>query len=360
MTVPNPALMSAYGTGRFFLSNLEKRAAELPSALALGAPLTTLALWGVDRAHIKRQLTEAAILNQMFREAEAERQSSVIAGLRGGSAMSPHGQAAQQLNQMAAYQAMLGLMSKYSSAGWSEEFGRTLAHKIASLGDAGEMDKEAIGAPLIGGIAKGVGALLRGGGATARLTQAAVRGGAATAPMVSRAMTPASARAFQAVGRGVQGIGQGAQRMTQAVGTRARGLVSPAQGLGAGSARATAPRAPAAPRTVPAAHAPTPAATAAPAAATAAPVAAPAAVATPAGQARPSLLSKTWEAVRPGWKTKALAGGAVLGTGYVGYKGLQTARDYMMQPTYASQAWGGYGMAPPSSVGPYGYSPWAT
>jgi hypothetical protein len=38
-----------------------------------------------------------------------------------------------------------------------------------------------------------------------------------------------------------------------------------------------------------------------------------------------------------GWKGKALGGAALLGTGYVGMKGVQATRDYMMTPT------GGYG-----------------
>jgi len=85
--------------------------------------------------------------------------------------------------------------------------------------------------------------------------------------------------------------------------------------------------------------------------------AAPAAVTTPSGATRPSMLSRAWQTVKPGWKGKALGLGALAGTGYVGYKGLQTARDYMMMPTYTSQAWGGYGAGPAHQVGPYGYAP---
>lgn len=56
-----------------------------------------------------------------------------------------------------------------------------------------------------------------------------------------------------------------------------------------------------------------------------------------------------------GWKTKALLGAGALGAGYAGYKGLQTARDYMMTPTMTGGAWGGYGGPMPQEVSPYGY-----
>jgi hypothetical protein len=56
-----------------------------------------------------------------------------------------------------------------------------------------------------------------------------------------------------------------------------------------------------------------------------------------------------------GMKAKLLAGGAALGAGYAGYKGLQTAKDYMMQPTYATQAWGGSGTLR-GGVNEFGYS----
>lgn len=46
---------------------------------------------------------------------------------------------------------------------------------------------------------------------------------------------------------------------------------------------------------------------------------------------------------------------ALGGAGYVGYKGLQTAKDYMMQPSYMSTSWGPPGMMPNSGVNQYGY-----
>ncbi len=50
---------------------------------------------------------------------------------------------------------------------------------------------------------------------------------------------------------------------------------------------------------------------------------------------------------------KVGAGAAALGAGYLGYKGLQTARDYMMQPAH-SQTWGKRGLPLPANVNEYG------
>ncbi len=54
-----------------------------------------------------------------------------------------------------------------------------------------------------------------------------------------------------------------------------------------------------------------------------------------------------------GLKNKLLLGGAALGAGYAGYKGLQTARDYMLQPAH-SQTWGKRGLPLPANVNEYG------
>lgn len=49
-------------------------------------------------------------------------------------------------------------------------------------------------------------------------------------------------------------------------------------------------------------------------------------------------------------KAKIVGGGALLGAGYLGMKGLQAGRDYMMQPTGEHHAPG-----PPNNVNGYGY-----
>jgi hypothetical protein len=55
-----------------------------------------------------------------------------------------------------------------------------------------------------------------------------------------------------------------------------------------------------------------------------------------------------------GWRSKALVGGALLGTGYAGYKALQTAKDYMMVPSGSSQNWGAGGPQPKAGVNEWG------
>lgn len=62
--------------------------------------------------------------------------------------------------------------------------------------------------------------------------------------------------------------------------------------------------------------------------------------------------SKAVNAVKPGFKTKALGAAAIAGTGYVGYKGLQGARDYMMMPPGQGQQ---FGVGPKASVNEFGY-----
>lgn len=61
-----------------------------------------------------------------------------------------------------------------------------------------------------------------------------------------------------------------------------------------------------------------------------------------------------------GWKTKAgltAAGlGTVAATGYGAAQVAGAAKNYLMQPTYASNAWGGRGLAPAGDVNQYGYT----
>jgi hypothetical protein len=219
----------------------------------------------------------------------------------------------------------------------------------------------------VGGIGSAVGGAARGVGRAATATGRAIRGPAG-------AVTPRSARAFQAIGRGMgkvapgigaagratgrgllragaatgRGIGRagaatgrGVWRATAATG-RAAGRAGMATGraaLGAGRATGRAAKRLFARPAAGAGRA------AAPAAAAAKPAVTEAAKAT---TKRKPLLS---------WKTKGkILGAGALGLGgYAGYKGLQTTRDYMMQPTYASNAWGGQGQMP-GQLSQYGYT----
>lgn len=78
--------------------------------------------------------------------------------------------------------------------------------------------------------------------------------------------------------------------------------------------------------------------------------------AAPAAEAGPGAWQRFKSAVTPGWKTKALLGAGALGVGYAGYKGLQTARDYMMMPTgYSGAGRNPYGPQVYHDVNQYGY-----
>jgi hypothetical protein len=58
-----------------------------------------------------------------------------------------------------------------------------------------------------------------------------------------------------------------------------------------------------------------------------------------------------------GWKSKLLGAAALGGTGYMGFKGMQAARDYMMMPTGYGGVGGRWGARPPLQhrVSQYGY-----
>ncbi len=250
---PNPTLMAQFGTDKFYLENLEKKAGlSLPLKL-LGAA-GTAALMSSDSKHRESQAREAQLLNQMFQQLEAQRQEDTKAALSGkGRMLSPQGQASQQLNSMGAYRDMMSLMDKRGSA--------TLAYAAAQAVDG--MDKEAIGA-LFGGLAQSAGKALGQVVTKAKGTAGALKG----APKAVAPKVPG-------VG-GTQGVAQAAQ----------------------------------------------------------------------AAKAKKPLI---------GWKTKAVVGAGALGTAYTGYKGMQAARDYMMAPTYTSNAWGGGGMLR-GGVNQYGYT----
>jgi hypothetical protein len=160
--------------------------------------------------------------------------------------------------------------------------------KLAVLLERQGMDKEAIGA-FVGGLMRAGGAALGGLG----------KGVAAT----GRAATTGTQRLMQAAG--------GAQPAVQ----RAGGWL---QSQGSAIAARGAQKA------------------------------APAAAAANPGVAR----AASKPLISPMTKAKVLGGGALLGAGYVGMKGLQAGRDYMMQPS------GGYvGHGPPimNNVGSAGY-----
>jgi len=77
MESPSPELMHAYGTDEFYVDNLEKRAA-LPILARMAAGAGFLGLVAHQRRHEERLRTQAAILNEMFRQEEAERMAATI------------------------------------------------------------------------------------------------------------------------------------------------------------------------------------------------------------------------------------------------------------------------------------------
>jgi hypothetical protein len=58
-------------------------------------------------------------------------------------------------------------------------------------------------------------------------------------------------------------------------------------------------------------------------------------------------------AIKPGWKTKALVGAGALGAGYLATKGLRAANNFMQAPS-GVQEWGGHNAALPTGVSQFG------
>lgn len=295
---PNAALMERYGTG------LNKNA-QSPAA-RIAASILGIGAMAADSHHAKKLERQAQLMNEAIREHEAMRMQPAI------SALTRHGipQGAQQilpedydLGNLEAAMSM-GLLkggsAELSSLGIS--LGKTVA-KIASQGfSLGELEKEAIIGGLLG---------------TLKATRAARAAGveAVKAPgFMSKMFSPGTAR-LQEAAMGKAPASSFTPPPGTPIGQRIKAQFSPTARLQAAGGEA------------------------APAAAAAAPAAAQAAKAKP------------W--VSTGTKLKLLGGAGLLGAGYMGYKGLQATRDYMMVPSGQSQ-WGP-GYAPRAGVTEYGY-----
>lgn len=309
---PNPALLQVFGTEAFWHGNLEKTASPLAqAALRVGAPAAFMGLMAYQQHREAKQLLEAQILTEMFRHAEAGRMAPVQAGFRGqGPMFSDMGNAAANLRQMAAYEAMMRL--KYSSV-------RAMRENLSE-----ELEKQALSFAPVGGAV--MGALGRAGKALGYRTGAA-RGAAQGATQMAPAARvlpkpPRPPVRPQAVGPAVDaGPAQGLfGRPVERPGGALTAPAVPSRG---------APRPP-----------PSPAATTG---------------AAPGTRPSPAPGKPLWPSIRN--KALLYGGGtaALGGAGYVGYKGLQTAKDYMMQPSYMSTSWGPPGMMPQGGVNQYGY-----
>jgi hypothetical protein len=304
MDQPNPALLEAFGTDSIWRKNLEKTAT--PPWMQAVAPMSYMGLLQMEQAREHQQMLEAQLMNEMFRQAEEQHMAPMHAGFSGrGPMLSDEGNAAQQLRQMMAYQAMMGKLSSASMAAMRME-----------------LEKEAgLGGQLAGKVVGGIGKLF--GQAGRRMAGTATQRAVGTAgPMSGLGMR------MRQAGVNMQ---QRAQQWTRhGMGNTARfqqaaakqGVTAPRMPGQGGPYRTPAPRA---------------AAAAAPAA---------------GGAAGSGFNLK-------GIRNKALLYGggglAAGGVAYGGYKGLQAAKDYMMAPTYTSQAWGGQGMTPQSNLNQYGY-----
>lgn len=304
MEPPNAALMARYGTEAFHRKCLEKRANRTAvTAAKVMAPFATMALLNADSVHRERLEQEAAMLNILMRQLEAERQAALQQGLQGGEAMTPQGRAIQELMPLQARYRMLGLM------------------KQGSADSAEAMDKEAI-VGAFGALAKGLGKGLSATGRRMASPGGVVAGGQPFARMGQRMRQ--SGVGLQQTGQQWSRHGMGAQgRFSQAAAKANMGPTFTRPGA-AQSAQARV-AAKGAPRAV------------APTAAARAP------------QRKPMRL------LSPMTKLKMGLGAAGLGTAYAGYKGLQTARDYMMIPSsYQGQRWGSGVQGP--ALSQYGYA----
>ena len=278
---------------------MQTKQAETPLAAQLLAALLGLNLMGSDHQHVAEQEAEAEAMTQRARELEARKMDQTI------SALSP---------KMASAGATVGTLVKIAAA-------VTVANgdqeKLAYLLEQQGMSKEAIGA-ILGGLARAGGAVLKsiGGAASAagRLklpttgTQRLMAAGGQAVPKAPGMFAGNTARMLHAGGEATPAL----SAASQGPGTLQR-AGSWIQGKGQALAQQGQQVAQAAPSAV-----------------------------RPAAGGGSLLSGMT--------KAKMIGGGALLGAGYLGMKGLQAGRDYMMQPTGAQHAPG-----PKHNINEFGY-----
>jgi len=192
----------------------------------------------------------------------------------------------------------------------AEAVGRSLAHEEEKRAGIASTVMGALGA--VGGALKKVPSLFTTGTGKMNAARSAV-GDAVKPGLMNRMMQPFSATA----------------RLEGAAGQAGLGSLKPAATAAAAGA-------------VPAA-----ASAATPVAAAAVPAAAEAAT-----KSKP--LISGWTKAKIGLGGAAALG--VAGTGYAGYKGLQGARDFMMQPAHSGGQWGQFGPIPQANVNSSGYT----
>ena len=313
MTIPNPQLCEQYGT------EINKTSHDLMRA---AAPILGIGLMAHDLKHQSELVAEAERMNEAARYFEAKKMEGTINSLGG------------TMPKQAALDHVGTVLAKFARVDTDK-----LLEKVASGVELNEMEKEAIGALLGVGRALSSG-ITRAGKGLSEFGSRAAKGTLTPTGRLQRAAGGEAAQFAEAVRPGLR------QRAGQALQATGGGL----QRAGAGLERKTMQQALKAPKVptgqVAASRSAGPYRTAAKPQAGASVASAPAAAAEATGKAKPLLSGMT--------KAKLLGGAGLLGAGYVGYKGLQAVRDYMMVPSGAHQQWG-YGSPLRHNITPYGY-----
>lgn len=257
---------------------MEKNAQPPAARIAAGA--LGFGMMYKDREHQQRMLAEARMMNAIARELEAKKMRATISSL----------ESAEPDTRRINHDAPRGDDMDYSEYGDLFKGGSGIGKFMAkhAAGELTEMDKEALGGGMLGKMVAGAGKMVSGLGKglrkgftpTGRLQTAALSEGAQFAQAVQPGLRQRAGQALTRAGRGTQRAGIKMQRAA-----------------------------------VPA-------------------------VAGTVAKAAPEVAAKSKPLIGLGTKAKIGLGAGVLGVGYLGAKGVQGARDYMMQPTYSSQQWG--------------------
>jgi hypothetical protein len=352
---------------------LEKTGALTPGMRLLGG-LGSMALLAADRKHQDELMREAAIMNRMMREAEADRMEGVASGFAGlnvipraamatsarGAIMEPDYPMGTEMERRASVEldpelAKLaeGIGQGLAARAADEAQYAELMEKMAS-GELTELEKQAVlsllrrGAGAVTKAVRGAGSRIAGavkspklkmpkGPTTAAAPKPAVPGGAYRTP-VKPATTPPK-------------VTPGATQ--QGFTTGKPGAASPWAAEGAESLQAKARQAPVRKTSGPTG----PAELAGPQTAAQRNIAKGSEEMLEAGAkyTPPTPAKKKW--ISTGTKAKIGLGLVGAGVAYGGYKGLQSARDYMGKPIQGGQRYGKYGPQVAHQVSQYGYVP---
>lgn len=297
MSGPNPELMHQYGTDAYYL----EKTGNLPAALSVAAPLAFLGLAGHEHRRTQRLQQEAELMNQLFRHAEHRRMAQTTAGF-GGSRGGPAGGLGPAYDMQFPNDPV---MQGFEQAMMHDEFG-----KMGGIQPAYVKVAEDLGRQLAHQASDELETIMTKMASGEELTELEKE---ALVGTLMKGLGKGLGAVGKKVGWGGSGsFGKGG--LAQKAGTKVRqwGAGLRTKGLQRAGIKAM-----------------------------------PEAAAGAASKSKPLI----------GWGTKAKIGLGVagLGAGYAGYKGLQAAKDYMMQPTAAS-SWGAHGVTPMKNVNQLGYA----